>query len=876
MKKRLVLIDGSSLIFRAFYAIRHLTTTDGIFTNGVYGFLNMYYGLMENYNPDYIGVAFDKSGPTFRHKDYEQYKGHRQETPSELSSQFGILKDVLDSLNIKHIALDDYEADDIIGTLAKEGAKEGMEVFLVTGDRDYLQLIDDNIKVLLTKKGISQLEEYDEKRILEDYGITPIQLIEVKGLMGDASDNIPGVPGVGEKTALKYIRNYGSIDGLYENIDEITGKATKQKIVDNKDLAYLSRSLGTIFTKVPLEYTVNDFLLQEPNYEELEEKYEKLEFSSFLAKLPTQEVKREESFSYVFLEGEEFPHWDKENMVFHIFYDGENYIYGDPKYIAFKKEEEAVVNILPFDKKEQFVEEYRNVLESEEILKISYDIKSDLYYLFEDVNFKNYEDLTIAEYLIDPSRSKYEIDKSAKIYLNRNLHSLEDLVGKGKKTLSLSDVDKEKLGSYISMYLSLTEDLREKLLSYIDERDMKELYYDIELPLVKVLASMEREGIYVNKDYLIELGEEFQKELDELEKEIYSYAGYEFNINSTKQLGEVLFEKLNLPVIKKTKTGYSTNAEVLHKLKGSHEIIEAILRYRTLKKLTTTYIDGFITLISEEGKIHSLFNQNITATGRISSQDPNLQNIPIKTEEGRKIRKAFIPPENYSFVGGDYSQVELRVLAHLSGDEVMIEAFKEDADIHTKTASEVFHVDFEDVTPLQRSNAKAVNFGIVYGISDYGLSQDLDISRKEAKEYIDNYLDTYKKIKTYMADIVETGKKQGYVETIMHRRRYIPELESKNRNIRSFGERVALNTPIQGSAADIIKIAMVEIYQELQEKQLRGKLILQVHDELIIQVEDGDIDEVKELLSNVMSHAVELDLPLKVDINSGKTWYDAK
>lgn len=875
MKKRLVLIDGSSLIFRAFYAIRHLTTSDGIFTNGVYGFLNMYYGLMENYDPDYIGVAFDKSGPTFRNKDYEQYKGHRPETPSELSSQFGILKDVLDSLNVKHIALDDYEADDIIGTLAKEGAKEGMEIFLVTGDRDYLQLIDDNIKVLLTKKGISQLEEYDEKRIMEENGVTPLQMIEVKGLMGDPSDNIPGVPGVGEKTALKYIVNYGSIDGLYEHIDEISGKATKQKIIDNKDLAYLSRSLGTIFTKVPLEYTVEDFKIQEPNFEELEEKYEKLEFSSFLAKLPTKEIEREVDFSFEFIK-EDFPVWKDENMIFHIFYDGENYIYGEPKYIAFKKEEENKVYILDYEKKDRFLEQYAKILEKEEILKISYDIKSDLYNLFDDVDINHYEDLTVAEYLIDPSRSKYEIDKSAKIYLDRNLHSLEDLIGKGKKTLSLGDVDQEDLGNYISMYLSLTEDLRDELISIIEERNMTALYYEIELPLVKVLASMEKEGIYVDKEYLVELGKEFQAEIDDLEKEIYSYAGYEFNINSTKQLGEVLFDKLNLPVIKKTKTGYSTNVDVLNKLRGSHEIIEAILRYRTLKKLTTTYIDGFIDLISEEGKIHSLFNQIIAATGRISSQDPNLQNIPIKTEEGRKIRKAFIPPEGYTFVGGDYSQVELRVLAHLSGDKVMIEAFIEDADIHTKTASEVFHVDFEDVTPLQRSNAKAVNFGIVYGISDYGLSQDLEISRKEAKEYIDNYLDTYKEIKAYMNDIVKIGKEQGYVETIMHRRRYIPELESKNRNIRGFGERVALNTPIQGSAADIIKIAMVEIYKGLKEENIQGKLILQVHDELILQVKDEEVEKVKKILGDVMSHAVELDLPLKVDINSGKTWYDAK
>lgn len=884
MKEKFVLIDGSSLIFRAFYAVRNLMTKEGLFTNGVYGFLSMYYKIVEDYNPDYICVAFDRPGPTFRHEDYEAYKGTRDKVPTEINSQFGILKDILESLNVKYLDLQNYEADDICGTLAMAASKEGKEVYLVTGDRDYLQLVGDDRTVILTKKGITNVEVYTPEKIKEDYGITPRELIEVKGLMGDSSDNIPGVPGVGEKTALKYVKKYGTIENLYENIDDIKGKA-KEKLIENKDIAFMSRSLGEIYLEAPVDTNLENYKVEEPDYDTLREKYERLEFKLFLEKLPNSQVEVEEDFKFEFID-EKFRMQEiaksiveSKKIVFHFFYDGDKYIGKKPLFIGFMGAKSKRVYIVNLEKNfDDFIYVFKDIFEDKDIEKLSYDIKSDIYYLYEkgvEISLP-YEDMTIAEYIIDPSKSKYDIHKSAKEYLGRDVLDLEDLVGKGKKMKSLKDLDENELGEYIGMYISLTDDLRNTLIQIIEDRDMLDLYFKVELPLIEVLASMEFEGFKVDKEYLGQLGEKFQAELDELEKGIYDFAGVKFNINSPKQLGEVLFEKLNLPVIKKTKTGYSTSVEVLDKLKGSHEIIDYILRYRSLKKLTTTYIDGLIKLIGEDGKIHSTFNQNITATGRISSTDPNLQNIPIRTEEGRLIRRAFVAEENHYLLDGDYSQIELRVLAHLADDEVMIEAFKNDADIHTKTASEVFHVEMDEVTPLQRSNAKAVNFGIVYGISDYGLSKDLEISRAEAREYIDKYKATYPGIKKYMDDIVEDGKENGYVETIMHRRRYIPELSSKNFNIRGFGERVALNTPIQGSAADIIKIAMVRVFEKLRKGNYKSKLLLQVHDELIIEAPEEEKDEVVKLLKDTMEDAVKLNLPLKVDINIGENWYDAK
>ena len=879
MNKKFMIIDGSSLIFRAFYAIRNLTTKDGIFTNGVYGFLNMYYKVVDKYEPDHICVVFDRSAPTFRHEDYEAYKGNRDKAPSELSSQFGILKDVLNSMNVKFEEQDGYEADDIAGTLAKKAQDDGYDVLLVTGDRDYLQLVDKNIEVLLTKKGISDVEEYDEKAIEEKYELTPKELIDVKGLMGDNSDNIPGVPGVGEKTALKLVREYGSVENVYENLDKISGKALKKNLEENETLAYLSKKLGTIFLDVPMDTNIDNYVIKEANTEELKEKFEKLEFTTFLKNLPGEEIVYEDNFHYEFVDSTDviISAIKDSDFIFHLFYDGDNYIYSKPEYLSVKIIGKEEVYISKIDS-ESMLLDFKEILEDENIRKLSYDFKSDIYYMMKNgIDFKApYEDLTLAEYLIEPSSSKYEIDKAARNYLSRDLQSVEEIFGKGKKKKKLEEVDREILGNYIGMYMSVTEDLRNSLIEILEERQMHELYYGVELPLLKVLASMEVEGFKVDSKYLEELGKKFDEELSELEELIYEDAGGEFNINSPKQLGVILFEKLELPVIKKTKTGYSTDAEVLDKLTGSHEIIERILRYRTIKKLSSTYIEGLLKLIGEDGRIHSTFNQTIAVTGRISSIDPNLQNIPIRTEEGRLIRKAFVSNDNCKLVDADYSQIELRVLAHLADDDVMLQAFKDNIDIHTKTASEVFHVDLDKVSSLERSNAKAVNFGIVYGIGDYSLSQDLKITRKEAKEYIDNYLNTYKGIKDYMENIVEVGKEQGYVETIMHRRRYIPELNSKNFNIRGFGERVALNMPIQGSAADIIKIAMVKVYDELKNRGYKSRLILQVHDELIIETYEEELEDVSNLLKDIMENAVKLNVELKVDINIGDSWYESK
>ena len=882
MKKKFMVIDGSSLIFRAFYAIRNLTTKDGIFTNGVYGFLSMYYKAKDMYKPDYIAVVLDKSGPTFRVEEFKDYKANRDKAPSELSSQFGILKDILQAMNICYEEESGYEADDIAGTLSKKASKEGYEVLLVTGDRDYLQLIDENVNVILTVKGITQTKRFGIEEVKEKYGVTPIELIDVKGLMGDSSDNIPGVPGVGEKTALKLIKEYKNIEEVYENIENISGKALKKNLTENKDLAFLSKKLGTIFTEVPLDRELEEYVVKEPNVEKTMEIFQRLEFNSFLKELPgaKKEVKFEKDFLSKRVSSldeiiKELS--DEKNITFHMFYNGDNYIHSKPEYIAFKGEGKDEVLIYELNEEKE-IGELKGIFSSKDKKFLSYHIKSDLYYLLRNglsVDFE-YEDISIMEYLIDPSNTNYEINKTCNEYLNRNIKSEEEVFGKGAKKKDLDEVEEKTLEEFISSFISVCEDLRTPLLEIIKERDMKNLFYDIENPLVKVLADMENVGFKVDKDYLEELGEKFNTEIEELEKSIHDDAGEEFNVNSPKQLGEILFEKMGLPVIKKTKTGYSTNVEVLEKLKGEHEIIEKVLRYRTIKKLQSTYVEGLSKLISEDGRIHSTFTQTIAVTGRISSIDPNLQNIPIRTEEGRLIRKAFISGDDNILVDADYSQIELRVLAHLAKDEVMLESFKEGVDIHAKTASEVFHVDLDKVTALDRSNAKAVNFGIVYGIGDFSLSQDLNITRKEARKYIDNYLNTYQGIKKYMDDIVEQGKEVGYVHTIMNRRRYIPELKSKNFNIRAFGERIALNTPIQGSAADIIKLAMISVHSELKKRRLKSKLVLQVHDELIIDTYKDEIDEVKELLRDLMENAVKLDVDLKVDISTGNSWYESK
>lgn len=884
MKEKFLLIDGSSLLFRAFYAIRDLKTKNGIYVNGVYGFLAMYYNMLEKYTPDYICVAFDRPGPTFRQKDYALYKANRQKTPDELNFQFGLTKGILDALNVKYLDYDNYEADDICGTLSKIAEKKGIESIFVTGDRDYLQLINESSKVVLTKKGVSQVKEYDERVAVEEYGIKPSQFIEIKGLMGDSSDNIPGVPGVGEKTAFKLIKEFGNIDGIYDNLDKISGKKLKENLEKNKKLAYMSRSLGEIFTNIKMDENLENYRVKEPNYEDLREKYESLEFRKYLKMIEDkfEIAKPDKEYLYDFINKSNFENileQVKNDKIFYfdfIFSDSD-YIRNNPEFLAIMSKSSDVVYIvsLYLDNSLDFM---KNLFENSDVLKIGSDIKSAMYYLrSQGIDFISpYEDISIGDYLLNPSKFEYSIKRQTYDYFSQEIEHEDNILGKGRDRKKFSEIDIDILGGYASSLINNLIKLREVINDEIKEKNMDELYFKIELPLIKVLMNMEYEGFKINKKYLEDLKVELSNEVDEIEKKIYCIAGEEFNINSSKQLGEVLFHKRNLPVIKKTKTGFSTDIEVLEKLKGHDEIIDFIIKHRTLKKIISTYIEGILALVTDDDKIHTKFKQNITSTGRISSIEPNLQNIPIRTDIGRRIRKAFISSNGYTLVDADYSQIELRVLAHLSKDKKMVESFKNDLDIHRKTASEVFHVPLDKVTDEQRSHSKSVNFGIIYGISDYGLSKDLNITRKEAKDYIEKYLATYPEVKIYMDNIVKLGERQGYVETLFNRRRYIPELNSKNFNIRSFGERVALNTPIQGTAADIIKIAMVNIFEEFTKRKLKSKLILQVHDELIVETADDELQEVKDLLTSTMEKAISLIIPLKVDVEVGDSWYDTK
>lgn len=867
--KKFLMIDGSSLTFRAFYAIRNLSTQDGISTNAVYGFLSMFYSAMEKINPDYVFVAFDKKGPTFRTEEYKEYKGTREKAPEELNPQFGILTDILDAMNIKHLSMDKYEADDIIGTLSKNWDGENLEKYLLTGDRDYFQLIDDNTKVLYTVKGISNLKIFDKNIIKEQYGISPKQLIDVKGLMGDTSDNIPGVPGIGEKRALDLIKEYGSIEGVYENIDKITAKKTKENLVDNEDLAYLSKRLGTIYRDIDLDTDILSYEIKNPDKEKLAEIFTRLEFKGYLDKLGLErEVKKLELDYEIVKDSFDIDLGDE--IYFKSFFETDKYIHSDIKYLAIKGKEKTVYI---FNKDN--VHLLKDIFESDK-KKYSFDIKEDIV-LLNKVGIEiadEYKDIMMMEYLIDPSRTTYTIQSLLNKYLNLDINTEEEVFGKGAKKKGLDEIPKKDLYEYIATEIISLENIKDTVEEKLAELNMQKLYEEIENEVIKILANMEIVGVQLDDDILNELDGEFSKRIENLQDKIYTEAGESFNINSPKQLGEILFNKLKYPVIKKNKSGYSTSQEVLEKLLDAGDIPGFVLEYRSLTKLKSTYIDGLRDSADSDGRIRSTFRQNNTATGRLSSQDPNLQNIPIRTDEGRLIRKAFVAKEGYKLVDADYSQIELRLLAHLANDKNMIKAFENDLDIHASTAAEVFHVDIKDVTSAQRSDAKAVNFGIIYGISSFGLSQNLGISRKQAQEYIDKYMASYPEIDKYMEDIVKDAKKKGFVETITHRRRMIPELNSKNKNVRGFGERIALNTPIQGSAADIIKIAMINVYEELNRRQLDSKLILQIHDELIIEAKEDEVEEVIELMRNEMENTIKLRVPLKVDIKVGDTWYE--
>ena len=875
--KKILLIDGSSLIFRAFYAIKNLTTKDGVFVNGVYGFLNMYYKALELTNPTHVFVAFDKGSKTFRHTEYSDYKGTRDKAPNETTYQFGILKDLLSSMNVNYLELDEYEADDILGTIAKLAQKEGFEVDIFTGDRDYLQLVDDNIFVYLTKKGISEIKLMDNNAIFEDFGISPKQLIDVKALQGDSSDNIPGVKGVGEKTALKLIQEYGNLENLYENLGKLKGKL-KENLENEKDKAYLSRYLGEIYLNVPIDKNIEDFELKDVNLNEYIEKLENLEFKSIINKF-FKDVKKDNSNSInhiidseVINFSEIFDKIKNDKSIAVKFFSDKEYIYREKFYIGVYSD----YNKKSYICKEFNLEDFERLCNSD-IKIVGYDIKEELFFLLKN-NFEvnNYEDVMILEYLVDSNKGNYDITKVSEELLHLEIIDLKERFGKGKNKKTFFDLDEDIIVKYISQYVFAISELYSIFVQKVKENNLYSLYENVEKPLVKILADMEKTGVKVDKNKILELNEEYSKLADEYEQRVYEIAGEVFNLNSPKQLGVILFDKMKLPVVKKTKTGYSTDVEVLEKLSEDYEIAEYILKYRSLNKLISTYLVGILDYIMEDDRVRTSYKQMITATGRLSSVDPNLQNIPVRTQEGKNIRKVFVADKNKVFIDADYSQIELRVLAHLSKDLVMIDSFKNDLDIHYKTASEVFGVPIEEVTDNQRRSAKAVNFGIVYGISDYGLSKDLNITRNEARQYIDGYLNTYPNIKNYMEEIVKIAKKDGYVTTILGRKRYIPEINSKNFNIRSFGERIALNTPIQGSAADIIKLAMIKVYERLKEEKVNAKLILQIHDELIIECDEKEKDIVKNILKESMENVYKLDLPLKVDVCEGRNWYESK
>ena len=881
MDKTLVIIDGNSIINRAFYALPEMSNKEGLKTNAIYGFTNMLLKIIDTYNPTHISVAFDRKAPTFRHIEFNEYKAGRKKMPDELREQFEPLKDLLDKFKIHRLEIDGYEADDIIGTISKIAEDDGFKVYIVTGDKDAIQLASNKTTTLITKKGIGEVEEYDYNSVIEKYEMTPTQFIDLKGLMGDKSDNIPGVPGIGEKTGIKLIKEFSSIEGIFDNIDSIKG-STKKKLEENKELAIMSKKLATIIRDVPIEFNLEELEYGKYNAEDILDVFKYLGFTSLIPRIgkldESKQIDNEVNLEVSKLENiDEFINKVKENkelIIKTVTREG-NILDKKIMYIFLSLDGKKIYYI-----EENNIHKLESILASNEIKKLGYNLKDDYIALRPyGIKLENvYFDITIAEYLIDSmSSTSYECSAIAMKYLTKKVKTKEELLGKGVKAKKYQDLDFEELSSHISKIIDTVKNVIPIMEENLKESNMDGLLYHIEMPLVEVLADMEYEGIKVDKEKLNELGLQFKEIIKKLEIEIYEISGEKFNINSPKQLGVILFEKLGLPIIKKTKTGYSTNAEVLDKLKDQSPIINKIIEYRQIVKLNSTYVEGLLSIINPiDGRIHSSFNQTITTTGRISSTEPNLQNIPVKLEMGRNIRKVFISDRGCKLIDADYSQVELRVLAHMSQDETMIDAFKHNEDIHTKTASQVFNVSMNEVTSKQRSDAKAVNFGIVYGKSDFGLSEDLNIPVKQAKEYIENYFNKYNKIKEFMDNIIENASNNGYVTTILNRRRYIPEIKSSNFMLRNAGKRAAMNAPIQGSAADIIKIAMINVYKKLEENNLKSKLILQVHDELIVETIDSEIDIVKKIVKDEMENAVSLDVNLDVDLNIGDSWYDTK
>ena len=870
-KKKIVLLDGNSLAYRAFFALPLLTNDQGIHTNAVYGFTMMLQNILEEEKPTHMLVAWDAGKTTFRHKTYGEYKGGRQKTPSELSEQFPYLRKMLEAYNIPQYELDQYEADDIIGTLSREGDEQNVEVVVISGDKDLTQLASDNTTVLITRKGITDTEKYTPEHVMEKYGIKPLQIIDMKGLMGDSSDNIPGVPGVGEKTALKLLKEYGSIEKIYESLEKITAKKLNENLTVNEELAYMSRDLATIVLDVPISIAIEDLTYNGPDLDSLAKIYQELKFNTLLEKIApgaSEEPQEEIEIKIVSELNEE----DLSNsMAMHVEMMDDNYLRADVLGVSLADDEHTL--FIPFEVAKQS-ELLKAWLKDHNKKKSSSDSKAALASLARygfEINGIEF-DLLLGSYIVSPSTSSTDVASIARQFGYSAVQHDETIYGKGAKKAVAAD---EVIAEHTSRKALAVWKLRRVIEEQLKENEQFDLYHDLELPLAAILGKMESIGVKTDKTALAEIGKELSVRISELQTLIYEMAGEKFNINSPKQLGVILFEKIGLTPIKKTKTGYSTAADVLEKLESEHEVISHILLYRQLAKLNSTYIEGLLKEIHEDGKIHTRFQQALTTTGRLSSINPNLQNIPVRLEEGRKIRAAFVPSEEgWSLFAADYSQIELRVLAHMSQDEKLIEAFREGADIHRRTAADVFGVEVDAVTPEMRDAAKAVNFGIIYGISDYGLSQNLNITRKEAAEFIDTYLASFPGVKKYMDNIVADAKEDGFVTTLMNRRRYLPEIKSSNFNLRSFAERTAMNTPIQGSAADIIKQAMIDMNARLEKEGLQSRMLLQVHDELIFETPEHEIEILQKIVPEVMESAIALDVPLKVDSSHGKSWYD--
>ena len=872
MAKKILLLDGNSLAYRAFFALPLLTNEHGIHTNAVYGFTMMLQKILEEENPTHMVVAFDAGKTTFRHETFSEYKGGRQKTPPELSEQFPYLRKLIDAYRIKRYELPNYEADDIIGTLSLEAEKAGDEVIVISGDKDMTQLASPSTTVYITRKGITDIEKYTVDHVREKYGLSPQQIIDMKGLMGDASDNIPGVPGVGEKTAIKLLAAYGSIEGVYEAIEQQKGKL-KEKLVANEDLAYISKKLATIERQAPIDIAIDDLAYDGPDQDELVNVWQELAFKTLLDKMDyTAEQTEKEELTFQVLDHID-PAILEDEMAIHLELYDEHYHTCDLLGVSLATATETYV--IPMNVVEQS-EEFRAWFRDPAKKKYMSDSKASTAAFYRygiELNGVDF-DLMLGAYIVNPSLTYTDLSNIVREYGYTEIATDEQIYGKGaKKSVPAEEV----LYEHIARKARTIWTVRPVVLKKLEDNEQFDLYYRLELPLATILGAMESLGVKVDKEQLSNMGQELSEKLAEIEKNIYWIAGQEFNINSPKQLGVVLFEKLGLPVLKKTKTGYSTAADVLEKLEGQHEIISHILLYRQLGKLLSTYIEGLLKEIHKDGKVHTRFQQALTTTGRLSSTNPNLQNIPVRLEEGRKIRKAFVPSEeNWVMVAADYSQIELRVLAHMSDDERLVEAFNNDLDIHTATAMDVFHVEAEEVTGDMRRAAKAVNFGIVYGISDYGLSQNLNITRKEAAAFIERYFASFPGVRKYMDDTVQSAKKDGFVTTIMKRRRYLPDITSSNFNLRSFAERTAMNTPIQGSAADIIKKAMIDMAEALERESMQTRMLLQVHDELIFEAPQHELEKLKSLVPQVMESAVKLNVPLKVDFAFGDTWFDTK